>query len=111
MAEAMASLAASVPVAGRVHLTELWRTFTEISQEKLPIGGPCTKLAKMRGALTAHALATLESLKRGREGGEGGEGGEGEEGKGKGDGGPSAEAFLDSLFSAIQTKWGVDLGY
>mmetsp|Transcript_16752 Transcript_16752/g.34337 ORF Transcript_16752/g.34337 Transcript_16752/m.34337 type:complete len:583 (-) Transcript_16752:589-2337(-) len=67
---------------GRIQLTELWRPFTNIVDGKTPQGGPCTKLAKMRGALQHYLPDTDES-----------------------------DDFLDEIFTEIQTKWGTDLGY
>eukprot|EP00216_Chloropicon_sp_CCMP2111_P005771 CAMPEP_0198237606 /NCGR_PEP_ID=MMETSP1446-20131203/3386_1 /TAXON_ID=1461542 ORGANISM="Unidentified sp, Strain CCMP2111" /NCGR_SAMPLE_ID=MMETSP1446 /ASSEMBLY_ACC=CAM_ASM_001112 /LENGTH=602 /DNA_ID=CAMNT_0043919787 /DNA_START=149 /DNA_END=1957 /DNA_ORIENTATION=+ len=79
--ETMSGLIGSVEE-GRVNLTELWRPFTNIVDGKIPEGGPCTKLAKLRGALSEYLPETDE-----------------------------AEDFLDQVFTEIQSKWSVDLGY
>ena len=66
---------------GQMCLTELWRPFERL-EGKLPAGGPCTKLAKLRLSLAVH----LED-------------------------GTEADATLDRIAQAVQEAWGVDLGY
>jgi protein MYSM1 len=80
--QSMIDLIDKVDALGRIQLTELWRPFTRILDGKTPEGGPCTKLAKLRGALAAYLPETDES-----------------------------EDFFDELFTEIQSKWKVDLGY
>ncbi len=69
---------------GRIDLTEMWRAFRRLDGG-MPAGGPCTKLAKLRAALSCH-LDTAEHEM-------------------------AAEALLDRVSKHIQTEWGLDLGY
>ena len=79
--QAMSELIDNISTNERIQLTELWRPFTYLNGLE-PEGGPCTKLAKLRGALTRYLPDTDES-----------------------------EEYLDEIFTDIQSKWKVDLGY
>lgn len=71
---------------GRIDLTEMWRPFRRLDGG-VPSGGPCTKLAKLRAALSCHlACDTAEDEM-------------------------AAESLLDRVSKHIQTEWGLDLGY
>jgi protein MYSM1 len=79
-----AVVAANKDVAGRVRINELWRHFTNISNNR-PDGGPCTKLAKLRASLAARLPDTVDELRE--------------------------EKMLDAVAKHIQTAWQVDLGF
>ena len=71
---------------GRIDLTEMWRPFRKL-EGGLPSGGPCTKLAKLRAALSRYlATETVEEEL-------------------------AAEALLDRVSKHVQSVWALDLGY
>jgi len=70
--------------AGRVNPTELWRPFTTLVDTK-PVGGPCTKLAKLRASLLARLPAGIGEI--------------------------DSDEILDGVAKEMQAAWGIDLGY